>query len=69
MYIFVRSILAEILSGHRKIATSYEERPVHYVVLEDLTKMKVVRHLIATPKIFLPGSNAQGLARYSQKTK
>ena len=46
-----------------------EEKPVTHVFLEFLAKMKVVRHLIATPKIFFPGGNAQGLASNSQKTK
>ena len=47
---------------------TYEEKPVTYVFLEFLTKMKVVRHLIRPLMIFFPGCNAQGLGSYSKKT-
>ena len=47
---------------------THEERPVTYVFLEFLTKMKVVRHLIRPLMIFFPGCNAQGLGSYSKKT-
>ena len=56
---------SKIMSRNR---STDEEKPVTYVFLEFLTKMKVVRHLIRPLMIFFPGCNAQGLGSYSKKT-